>query len=189
MRRTHPLLLHQLGQGERRSGPPSAAPPHHGVDHERLRPLGDAEGDARRAVGIHHHRPVAAALGEELGDRLRRVGVPRDRVQLGAEAAERALLGDEHHQLLVFGLARHTGGVEEVHDHPAALAAGEVERVAVGSDGPHRRRRPPEEGALDDALFVGGVGLARGKHPEQGTEHEGHRERDERGHAGGGAPR
>ena len=62
-------------------------------------------------------------------------------VYSSAPSAIVGLLRGERDQLGVLGLARQAGRLEEVEHHPAALAAAEVERLAVERRADHRRRR------------------------------------------------
>ena len=102
-----------------------------GVDDPGLGHLGDAEGDGDRAVLVVDDRPVAALAGEELLDvrpgRRRRRPCRTWRRRAARPAARRS------DQLGVLLLARHAARLEEVDDDPVALAAGQLERRAVGA--------------------------------------------------------
>ena len=158
-----------------------------GIDDPRLRHLRDTEGDREPSVVVEDHRPVAALVGEELLDHGLGLTSDSDGVELGAVGAEPCLLVDEADQLRVLAPARHAVRGEEVEHHPTALAPREVERRAVGERAGRGRCRTVEQRGV--GRLVGGAVGAR-EHDEQTTQHDGHRQGDERrdGVAGARSP-
>src|SRR3546814_3908102 len=120
-------------------------------DEERLRHARHAVGDPDAVLRVVDHRPVAAALGEEL---LRVIGAVVVGDAHHGRVAGFAVRLVEGHQLRVLLYARRAPAGEEVHGHPAAAPVVHVEGPALEGGALDGRRSEEHTSELQSLMRI-----------------------------------